>query len=95
MSGGKDSLSPLHVSQGIQIFSNFSLHALLKCLSKKVGSFGPTAMLIRVNIKIWLKIKTESSLELFCKQTHSGTEVVLVREGPRAGGGLLTAEKGF
>jgi hypothetical protein len=25
---------------------------------------------------------------------HSGTEVVLVREGPRAGGGLLTAEKG-
>jgi hypothetical protein len=26
---------------------------------------------------------------------HSGTEVVLVREGPRAGGGLLTAEKGF
>jgi hypothetical protein len=33
----------------------------------------------------------------FCEDPsrHSGTEVVLVREGPKGRGGLLTAEKGF
>ncbi len=47
-------------------------------------------------LDVLVKIKAyHGTVQCSFPTPHSGTEVVLVREGPRAGGGLLTAEKGF